>query len=137
LGDQADFDVYRYDGSILSNVVREGITTEFSQANDGRTPVLLITYGAGGAGLNLAAASQVILVEPFWNDSTIDQAICRAHRLDQTRRVVVYRLEARFSAIDRYLLRACALKTAKIKGIFQRICRKDSKDVDVPEQIAG
>lgn len=24
LGDQADFDVYRYDGSILSNVVREG-----------------------------------------------------------------------------------------------------------------
>lgn len=52
---------------------------------------------AGGVGINLQAASAVILMEPQWKPSTESQAIARAHRMGQTRRVTVHRLLARDS----------------------------------------
>lgn len=54
--------------------------------------VLLMSLKAGGAGLNLSAASHVIITDPWWNPSMEDQAIGRAHRIGQTRPVTVYRL---------------------------------------------
>jgi SNF2 family DNA or RNA helicase len=58
---------------------------------------------AGGVGLNLQAASVVILMEPQWKATAEDQAIARAHRMGQTRRVVVHRLLARNSVDERML----------------------------------
>jgi hypothetical protein len=48
----------------------------------------------GNVGLNLQVASVVILMEPQLKPSTEQQAIARAHRMGQTRPVVVYRLIA-------------------------------------------
>ena len=56
--------------------------------------VLLAQITAAGVGLNLQAASVVILAEPQWKPSIEDQAIARAHRMGQTERVVVHRLLA-------------------------------------------
>ena len=58
---------------------------------------------AGGVGINLQAAAAVILMEPQWKPSTEAQAIARAHRMGQTRRVTVHRLLARDS-IDEQLV---------------------------------
>jgi SNF2 family DNA or RNA helicase len=58
---------------------------------------------AGGVGLNLQAASVVIFMEPQWKATAEDQAIARAHRMGQTRRVVVHRLLARNSVDERML----------------------------------
>ena len=58
---------------------------------------------AGGVGINLQAAAAVILMEPQWKPSTEAQAIARAHRMGQTRRVTVHRLLAR-DAIDEQLV---------------------------------
>ena len=49
---------------------------------------------AGGVGLNIQAASVVIICEPQWNPAIEEQAIARAHRMGQVRRVDVHRLLA-------------------------------------------
>jgi SNF2 family DNA or RNA helicase len=54
--------------------------------------VLLVSLKAGSVGLNLVAASHVIIVDPWWKGALEDQAMGRAHRIGQTRPVTVYRL---------------------------------------------
>jgi SNF2 family DNA or RNA helicase len=48
-------------------------------------------------GLNLTAASYVILYDPWWNPAVENQAIDRTHRIGQTQQVIAYRLIARNS----------------------------------------
>jgi SNF2 family DNA or RNA helicase len=54
--------------------------------------VFLISLKAGGFGLNLTAASYVVLFDPWWNPAVENQAIDRTHRIGQTRKVMAYRL---------------------------------------------
>jgi len=60
--------------------------------NDPDCPVFLISLKAGGLGLNLTAAEYVFLLDPWWNPAVEAQAIDRAHRVGQTKRVFAYRL---------------------------------------------
>ena len=61
------------------------------QAADG-AGVFLISLKAGGFGLNLTAASYVVLFDPWWNPAVENQAIDRTHRIGQTQKVMAYRL---------------------------------------------
>ncbi|KAI0408445.1 SNF2 family N-terminal domain-containing protein [Xylaria palmicola] len=79
----------RYDGS-MKNDAREA--SLHSLRNDKSTRVLLCSLRCGALGLNLTAASRVIILEPFWNPFVEEQAIDRVHRLTQTVDVVVYKL---------------------------------------------
>ncbi len=54
--------------------------------------VFLISLKAGGAGLNLTAASYVVLFDPWWNPAVEAQAIDRTHRIGQTNQIIAYRL---------------------------------------------
>jgi len=63
--------------------------------------VLLSQIEAGGVGINMQAASVVIIVEPQWKPSTEEQAIARAHRMGQVRSVQVHRLLAKDSIDER------------------------------------
>ena len=47
----------------------------------------LISTKAGGVGLNLTAADYVFLLDPWWNPQAEKQAIARAHRIGQTKKV--------------------------------------------------
>ena len=62
---------------------------------NGTDPVFLISLKAGGFGLNLSEADYCFLLDPWWNPAVETQAIDRAHRIGQTRPVMVYRLIAR------------------------------------------
>ena len=63
--------------------------------NEDETPVFLISLKAGGVGLNLTGADVVIHYDPWWNVAVQNQATDRAHRIGQTKKVVVYRLIAK------------------------------------------
>jgi len=65
--------------------------------------VMLISLKAGNAGLNLNKASQVIILDPFWNPFVEDQAIDRAHRIMQQRRVHVHRILIENTVEDRII----------------------------------
>ena len=54
--------------------------------------VFLISLKAGGFGLNLTAASYVVLFDPWWNPAVENQAIDRTHRIGQHCKVIAYRL---------------------------------------------
>jgi SNF2 family DNA or RNA helicase len=57
-------------------------------------PVMLVSLRAGGTGLNLTAADHIFLLDPWWNPAVEDQAADRAHRIGQSRPVMVHRLVA-------------------------------------------
>jgi superfamily II DNA or RNA helicase len=59
--------------------------------------VFFISLKAGGFGLNLTAASYVVLFDPWWNPAVENQAIDRTHRIGQASKVIAYRLLMRDS----------------------------------------
>ncbi|KAG9201100.1 hypothetical protein G6514_006012 [Epicoccum nigrum] len=97
---RADFAFTRYDGS-MRNDLREASLHKLRE--DKRTRVLLCSLKCGSLGLNLTAASRVVIMEPFWNPFVEEQAIDRVHRLNQTVDVTVYRLSIHNSVEERIL----------------------------------
>ena len=85
-------------GSVLP-ADRQKIIDEFSKAEDGS--VLLAQIQAGGTGVNIQAASCVIICEPQLKPSTENQAISRTYRMGQTRNVLVYKLMCEESVDER------------------------------------
>ncbi|KAI3817046.1 hypothetical protein L1987_10833 [Smallanthus sonchifolius] len=67
--------------------------------------IVLMSLKAGNLGLNMVAASHVILLDRWWNPTTEDQAIDRVHRIGQTRPVTVYRLTVKDTVEDIILAR--------------------------------
>ena len=59
--------------------------------DDDRSAVLLMSYGAGGVGLNLQFCEYVFLFDRWWNPAVEDQAINRAHRIGAVGPVTVTR----------------------------------------------
>jgi len=68
---------------------REAVLQRFR--DDATRHVLLISYGAGGVGLNLQMAGYVFLFDRWWNPAVEDQAINRAHRIGCSGPVTVTR----------------------------------------------
>lgn len=58
---------------------RQDIVDTFQ--NDESQPLLLMSLKAGGVGLNLTRADQILIVDPWWNEAVEDQAISRSHRM--------------------------------------------------------
>lgn len=83
----------------VSPTRRQEMVDRFTQHP--RHAVLLSQIEAGGVGINMQAASIVIITEPQWKPSTEDQAIARAHRMGQVRTVQVHRLLAKDSVDER------------------------------------
>ncbi|HET9609080.1 MAG TPA: DEAD/DEAH box helicase [Acidimicrobiales bacterium] len=74
----------------LPRGARDRLISEFQH---GEGPgALVLSLKAGGTGLNLTAASHVVLYDRWWNPAVEDQARDRAWRIGQTRTVVSHRL---------------------------------------------
>jgi SNF2 family DNA or RNA helicase len=78
---------------------RQEFVDEFTRTNG--PAALLAQIEAGGVGLNIQAASVVIIAEPQWKPSIEQQAIARAHRMGQVRKVQVHRLLAKDGVDER------------------------------------
>ncbi len=69
---------------------RAAVVNEFQ--DNKQVKVFLISLKAGGTGLNLTEADYVYLVDPWWNPAVENQAIDRAHRIGQDKKVMAIRL---------------------------------------------
>jgi ERCC4-related helicase len=104
--------------------VRQQIVDDFTKRP--QHALLLSQIEAGGVGINMQAASVVILTEPQWKPSTEEQAIARAHRMGQVRTVQVHRLLAK-DCIDE---RIREIQQGK-RLLFDEFARKsEAKDAD-------
>lgn len=78
--------IYYLDGKTKD---RLDIVNRFESADEG---IFLISIKAGGVGLNLVSAQDVIIYDPWWNPFIEQQAIDRAYRIGQDKPVTVYKL---------------------------------------------
>ena len=74
----------------LSRKKRDQLVDDFQ--NNPRCQVMILSLKAGGTGLNLTAASQVIHYDLWWNPAVEAQATDRAYRIGQKKNVQVHRL---------------------------------------------
>ena len=93
-------------GRVRDRLTEEGVATVYLDGSTrdrdvvieafrrGEAPVFLISLKAGGTGLTLTEADYVFLLDPWWNPAAEAQAVDRAHRIGQDKKVLVYRLVA-------------------------------------------
>ena len=93
------------------------------QENDD-VKIFLISIKAGGVGLNLTSADNVIIYDPWWNPAVENQAIDRTHRIGQTKKVFVYKLIMKDSIEEKVL----HLQKNK-KELFDDILEESSKSI--------
>jgi SNF2 family DNA or RNA helicase len=103
-------------GSV-SPAKRQRLVDDFT--TERRARVLVSQIEAGGVGLNIQAASVVLLAEPQWKPSIEEQAIARSHRMGQARPVDVHRLLAEDS-VDQRMLEILATKAALFDEYVRR-----------------
>ncbi|KAL7948572.1 SNF2 family DNA-dependent ATPase [Trichoderma barbatum] len=130
--------VCRIDGSIAQADRRESIKL-FN--NDPEYKIFLLSTRAGGQGINLASADTVILFDSDFNPQQDLQAQDRAHRIGQTRPVLVYRLATKGTVEESLLLSADAKRRLEKlvirKGGFKTMGQKlNEKEEDLdPETL--
>jgi len=88
LGEEFGLEVPFLHGGV-SRKKRDEMVEDFQ--NNRTTRVMILSLKAGGTGLNLTAASNVIHYDLWWNPAVEAQATDRAYRIGQTRNVMVHR----------------------------------------------
>ncbi len=79
--------------------------------------LFLISLKAGGLGLNLTAAENCFILDPWWNPAAESQAIDRAHRMGQTKTVFAYKMIAK-GTIEEKILELQAQKRSLADAII-------------------
>ena len=70
---------------------------------DPNLKIFLISIKAGGLGLNLTQADYVFILDPWWNPAVEQQAIDRAHRIGQKKKVFTYKFITRNTVEEKIL----------------------------------
>jgi SNF2-related domain/SNF2 Helicase protein/Helicase conserved C-terminal domain len=78
---------------------RKELVNRFQE--DERVPFFVLSLKAGGAGLNLTAASHVVHFDRWWNPAVENQATDRAFRIGQKRNVLVHKFMCRGTIEER------------------------------------
>ncbi|TVU34893.1 hypothetical protein EJB05_16749 [Eragrostis curvula] len=90
----------RLDGT-MSVAARDKAVNDFNTVPE--VSVMIMSLKAASLGLNMVAACHVLMLDLWWNPTTEDQAVDRAHRIGQTRPVTVSRLTIKDTVEDRIL----------------------------------
>ncbi|KAJ4364574.1 putative ATPase [Neocucurbitaria cava] len=123
LGHYLDLRSWRYariDGSVAQSD-RQAQILAFNKAPKTKeaTNVFILSTRAGGQGINLAAADTVILFDSDWNPQQDLQAMDRAHRIGQTRNVIIYRFATR-NTVEQKLLESAEAKRRLEKLVIRK-----------------
>ena len=99
--------------------------------NEPNLKVFLISIKAGGLGLNLTEADYVFILDPWWNPAVEAQAVDRAHRIGQKKKVFTYKFITRNTVEEKILQlqqRKLKLSTDLIsteESIMKQLTRED------------
>ncbi|KAF2726039.1 hypothetical protein K431DRAFT_280077 [Polychaeton citri CBS 116435] len=118
----------RLDGSI-STLNKQKRIDEFN-APDSALFAFLLSTRAGGVGINLATADTVIILDPDFNPHQDIQALSRAHRIGQHKKVLCFQLLTRSSAEEKIMQigrKKLALDHVLIRGMDD----EDSSEQDL------
>lgn len=111
----------RLDDAGIAYAYLDGRTSNRAAAIEsfraGDRPVFVISLKAGGFGLNLTEADYCYVLDPWWNPATEAQAVDRAHRIGQTRPVMVYRLVSA-DTIEQKVMELKARKSALFDAVI-------------------
>lgn len=88
LNDELGIDPLFFHGS-LNRTQRDDLIKDFQSNKDSK--VMILSLKAGGTGLNLTAATNVIHYDLWWNPAVEDQATDRTYRIGQDKNVMVHR----------------------------------------------
>ena len=89
IGEECNTEPLFFHGS-LTVPQREELIDKFQ--NDDNTKVMILSLKAGGTGLNLTKATNVIHYDLWWNPAVEDQATDRTYRIGQDKNVMVHRM---------------------------------------------
>lgn len=100
----------------LSAAERQKQIKRFEQEKEVQS--FLISIKSGGTGLNLTAADYVFILDPWWNPFTEQQAIARAHRIGQEKKVMAVKFITKDS-IEEKILRLQEKKSKLAEDIIE------------------
>lgn len=124
----------RIDGAIAQEDRRAQIQ-DFNSKKSHK--IFLLSTRAGGQGINLTAADTVILFDSDWNPQQDLQAQDRAHRIGQTKPVIIYRLATKGTVEQTLLEKADAKRRLERlviqKGKFRSLLDPSATSQDVDE----
>eukprot|EP00903_Cladosiphon_okamuranus_P007802 g7551.t1 len=114
-GEGAGYKYERLDGNTRANM-RTAAVERFNRPQFKRF-VMLLSTRAGGLGLNLTSADTVIIYDSDWNPHNDLQAQARAHRIGQTKAVMVYRLLSK-KTYEMHMFHQASLKLGLDKAVL-------------------
>jgi len=112
----------------MSNKEREKQIHRFGENEDVQS--FLISIKSGGTGLNLVAADYVFLLDPWWNPTTEQQAIARAHRIGQDKNVFAVKFITRDS-IEEKILKLQERKSKLAEDIIESVKKSSLSKGDI------
>ena len=130
-GTGEQFKYLRLDGG--TSRARRNLGIRMFNQEESEYRVMLISTRAGGLGINLATASDVILLDQDWNPQIMLQAEARAHRIGQKKPVTVYKLCTQGTVEEQMLgriqkkLYLSAKVTESMRDIHQQSATKKNK----------
>ncbi|MEX0726887.1 MAG: DEAD/DEAH box helicase [Planctomycetaceae bacterium] len=117
----------RYDGS-LAEADRIDFSNKFQTVE--RHRIAFISVKAGGTGLTLTRANQVIFLDQWWNPAVMEQAAARVHRIGQTRMCMITSLVAK-DTVDERILKILERK----QKLFERVMKEIREGKRSPEDL--
>ncbi|KAJ9476432.1 putative Chromo domain-containing protein 1 (putative) [Pseudozyma hubeiensis] len=118
----------RLDGEVGQKQRQKGI--DAFNAPDSPYFIYMISTRAGGVGINLATADTVIIMDPDWNPHVDTQAIARAHRIGQTKKLLCFTLMCKATAEER-IIQAAKRKMMLDHLIVQNLDKEDETPVEL------
>lgn len=131
----AGFSFLRIDGSTPV-LERQGLIRRFDKHVD--IPVFLLSTRAGGVGINLTAASEVLFLESSFNPQIDRQAEDRAHRIGQEKEVNVYRVgNGKFRRRLSLTHLLCCFQLISNQTIDEEIYRTHQRKAAMADELLG
>ena len=120
------FKALRLDGSTAR--ARRNLDIRLFNQKDSDYKVMLLSTRAGGLGINLTSAQDVIFLDEDWNPQITLQAEARAHRIGQTKKVTIYKLCTQGTVEEQMMgrIRKKLYLSAKITESMQSVHGKQS-----------